>query len=138
MEQLESLTADFANAVWGNPLLILLVGGGLFFAIYSRLLPYRHVPHALGIMFGRYNNPDDVGEITHAQALAAALSGTLGLGNIAGVALAIAAGGPGAVFWIWVTALVGIATCTSSDHMAPIGPFSKRYFSASCFSSLDC
>ena len=110
MEQLETLTAAFANFVWGTPLLVLLVGGGVFFAFYSRFLPYRHIPHAVGILLGRYSNPNDEGEISHAQALAAALSGTLGLGNIAGVALAIVAGGPGAVFWMWVTAIVGIAT----------------------------
>ena len=110
MARLEALSAAFANFVWGTPLLVLLVGGGVFFAFYSRFLPYRHIVHAVGILMGRYNNPDDEGEITHAQALAAALSGTLGLGNIAGVALAIAAGGPGAVFWMWITAVVGIAT----------------------------
>ncbi|MEP5765478.1 MAG: alanine/glycine:cation symporter family protein [Halieaceae bacterium] len=110
LAELERLSAAFANLVWGTPLLVLLVGGGVFFAIYSRFLPYRHLIHALGIMVGRYDTPNEPGELTHAQALAAALSGTLGLGNIAGVALAIVAGGPGAVFWMWVSALVGIAT----------------------------
>jgi len=110
MERLEALTAAFVDFVWGTPLLVLLVGGGIYFACYSRFLPYRHIPHAIGILLGRYSNPDDEGEISHAQALAAALSGTLGLGNIAGVALAIVAGGPGAVFWMWITAIVGIAT----------------------------
>jgi len=107
---LESLSAAFADMVWGTPLLVLLVGGGIFFAFYSRFLPYRHLGHAVGIMLGRYDTPQEPGELSHAQALAAALSGTLGLGNIAGVALAIVAGGPGAVFWMWVTALVGVAT----------------------------
>jgi len=110
MDNLETLTTAFADFVWGTPLLVLMVGGGLFFAFYSRFLPYRHLPHAIGIMLGRYDTPAAEGELTHAQALAAALSGTLGLGNIAGVALAIVAGGPGAVFWMWVTAIVGIAT----------------------------
>jgi AGCS family alanine or glycine:cation symporter len=108
--ELERLSAVFANFVWGTPLLVLLVGGGLFFAFYSRFLPYRHLGHAVGIMLGRYDTPSEPGELSHAQALAAALSGTLGLGNIAGVALAIVAGGPGAIFWMWATALVGIAT----------------------------
>ena len=107
---LERYSAAFASWVWGTPLLVLLVGGGLFFAIYSRFLPYRHLVHAVGIMLGRYDTPEEPGELTHAQALAAALSGTLGLGNIAGVALAIVAGGPGAIFWMWATAVVGIAT----------------------------
>ncbi len=110
LEQLETLSAAFSDFIWGRPLLVLLVGGGVFFAIYSRFLPYRHMGHAVGIMLGRYDTPDEGGELTHAQALAAALSGTLGLGNIAGVALAIVAGGPGAVFWMWITAIVGIAT----------------------------
>ena len=110
MTDLEALAVAFADFVWGTPLLVLMVGGGLFFAFYSRFLPYRHLGHAIGIMFGRYDTPSAEGELTHAQALAAALSGTLGLGNIAGVALAIVAGGPGAIFWMWVTAVVGIAT----------------------------
>ncbi|MEQ9396333.1 alanine/glycine:cation symporter family protein [Haliea sp.] len=110
MEQLQQLSASFANAVWGTPLVVLLLGGGLFFAIYSRFLPYRHFGHAFGIMLGRHDTPDQPGELSHAQALAAALSGTMGLGNISGVALAIVAGGPGAVFWMWMSALVGIAT----------------------------
>jgi AGCS family alanine or glycine:cation symporter len=110
MSDLETLAAAFADFVWGTPLLVLMVGGGLFFAVYSRFLPYRHMIHAVGILLGRYDNPHAEGELTHRQALAAALSGTLGLGNIAGVALAIVAGGPGAVFWMWVSATVGIAT----------------------------
>ena len=69
MEQLEALTAAFANFAWGIPLLILLVSGGIFFAFYSRFLPYRHIPHAVGILPGRYNNPNN--------------EGNLGLGNIA-------------------------------------------------------
>lgn len=110
LADIERLSAVFANFVWGTPLLVLLVGGGLYFAFYSRFLPYRHMGHAVGIMLGRYDTPGAPGELSHAQALAAALSATLGLGNIAGVALAIVAGGPGAVFWMWLTALVGIAT----------------------------
>src|SRR5210317_414770 len=98
--QLEYLTAAFVDFIWGTPLLVLLVGGGLYFALFSRFLAYRHMVHAVGIMLGRYDTPREPGELTHAQALAAALSGTLGLGNIAGVALAIVAGGPGAVFWM--------------------------------------
>jgi AGCS family alanine or glycine:cation symporter len=110
METLEALSLTFVNAVWSTPLVMLLLGGGLFFALYSRGLPYRHLGHAVGIMLGRYDQPDEQGELSHGQALAAALSGTMGLGNISGVALAISAGGPGAVFWMWVSATVGIAT----------------------------
>lgn len=110
MELLQQLSATFADAVWSTPLVTLLLGGGIFFALYSRFLPYRHFGHALGIMLGKHDTPDEPGELSHAQALAAALSGTMGLGNISGVALAIVAGGPGAIFWMWVSALVGVAT----------------------------
>ena len=110
MEQIEQLSLQFVDTVWGTPLVVLLLGGGLFFALYSRFLPYRHMGHAIGIMLGRHDTPDQPGELSHGQALAAALSGTMGLGNMSGVALAIVAGGPGAVFWMWMSALAGIAT----------------------------
>ncbi len=110
MQFLEKLAQDFADMVWGVPLVTLLLLGGLFFALYSRFIPYRHLGHGLGIMLGRHNTPEQPGELTHGEALAAALSGTMGLGNISGVALAIVAGGPGAVFWMWVSAVLGIAT----------------------------
>lgn len=110
MEAVEQALVAFAGFVWGLPLVILLVGGGLFFVLYSALLPYRHFRHALRILAGRYDDPADPGHIVHFQALSTALSGTLGLGNLAGVAVAITMGGPGAVFWMWVTAVVGIAT----------------------------
>ncbi|MFT7287425.1 MAG: AGCS family alanine or glycine:cation symporter [Halieaceae bacterium] len=110
MLSLEELSQRFVDLVWGTPLVTLLLGGGLFFVVISRGLPYRHFAHAVGIMLGRHDTPDEPGEVSHAQALAAALSGTMGLGNVAGVALAIVAGGPGAVFWMWISALVGVAT----------------------------
>lgn len=100
----------FASFMWGPPLIVLLVGGGLFFLLYSRALPFRHFGHGFAILTGRYDNLSGQGTLSHFQALTTALSGTLGLGNIAGVALAITAGGPGAVFWMWLTAIVGIAT----------------------------
>jgi len=104
--------------LWGTPLIVLLVGGGIYFAVYSRMRPYRYFGHAVAILRGKYDDDEDPGDITHLQALSAALSGTLGLGNIAGVAVAIGMGGPGAVFWMWVTAVVGVATkfftCTLS------------------------
>lgn len=107
---MEALFTAFANFMWGLPLVILLVGGGLFFVLYSRGLPYRHFGHAVQILTGRFDRDGDAGDIPHAQALSTALSGTLGLGNIAGVALALTMGGPGAIFWMWVTAVIGIAT----------------------------
>ena len=91
-------------------MLLLLVGGGLFLTLYSRLQCFRFLPHAIAILRGRYDDPQAPGQINHAQALSTALSGTLGLGNIAGVAIAISTGGPGAIFWMWVTAIVGVST----------------------------
>ncbi|MDT8311487.1 MAG: alanine:cation symporter family protein, partial [Methylophaga sp.] len=107
---MEALFTGFANFMWGLPLVILLVGGGLFFVLYSGGLPYRHFGHAVQILTGRFDRDGDAGDIPHAQALSTALSGTLGLGNIAGVALAITMGGPGAIFWMWMTAVIGVAT----------------------------
>ena len=110
MTLLELFSQRFVELVWGTPLVILLLGGGCFFLVFSRALPYRYLGHAFSIMLGRYETPDQPGELSHQQALAAALSNTMGLGNVAGVALAIVAGGPGAVFWMWMSAVIGIAT----------------------------
>lgn len=107
---MEAYFSAFASFMWGLPMVLLLVGGGLFFVVYSRGRPYRHFHTALQIIGGRYDRDDDAGDIPHAQALTTALSGTLGLGNIAGVALALTMGGPGAVFWMWVTAVIGVST----------------------------
>ncbi|MFC6633208.1 alanine/glycine:cation symporter family protein [Microbulbifer taiwanensis] len=110
LSAIDSALAAFANFVWGPPLLVLLVGGGLALLIYSRGRPYRHLGHSIDLLRGKYDDPNDPGQVPHRQALSTALSGTLGLGNIAGVAIAISTGGPGAIFWMWVTALVGVAT----------------------------
>ncbi|MBW2528779.1 MAG: alanine:cation symporter family protein [Deltaproteobacteria bacterium] len=92
------------------PLLILLVGGGLLLTLYSRMLPFVGIRHAVQILQGRYDDPNEPGEITHFQALSTALAATVGMGNIGGVAIAITQGGAGAVFWMWVAAIVGMAT----------------------------
>ncbi|MGB1423015.1 MAG: alanine/glycine:cation symporter family protein [Pseudomonadales bacterium] len=102
-----AVAAEFA---WGTPLVVLILGGGLYFLGLSKLLPFRYLGHSIDLLRGRFDNPDDPGEISHFQALASALAGTIGMGNIAGVAVAIYVGGPGAIFWMWMTALVGIAT----------------------------
>lgn len=90
-------------------MLVLVIGGGLFLVFYSRLVPYRYFRHAIGITAGKYDDPNDPGEVTHLQALSAAVAATVGLGNISGVAIAIYRGGPGVVFWIWMTALIGMS-----------------------------
>ena len=110
MEVLDKIVADFASFVWGLPLLILLIGGGLYLLIRSRFLPFRYLGHAINGLRGKYDDPDDPGQINHFEALTTALSATVGMGNIAGVAVAIALGGPGAVFWMWVSAVVGMST----------------------------
>ena len=110
MTTLDAFTDTMAELAWGPWLLILIVGGGAYFLIRSRFSPYRHLPHAFALLTGKYNNPDDPGQISHLRALSAALGGTIGMGNIAGVAMAISIGGPGAIFWMWMTAIVGMAT----------------------------
>ncbi len=110
MEQLENITLAFSNFMWGTPLLILLLGGGSYFLIYSRLAPFRYFGHAIQIIRGKYDDPDEPGQINHFQALSTALSATVGMGNVSGVAVAIALGGPGAIFWMWVSAVFGVAT----------------------------
>ena len=106
----ESAVSAFAGCMWGRPLLILLLGGGIYFSFYSRFVPFKYFRHGVKILFGKYNDPNDPGEITHFQALTSALASTVGLGNISGVAIAIQMGGPGALFWMWVSAVVGMST----------------------------
>jgi AGCS family alanine or glycine:cation symporter len=96
--------------MWGYPLVILLVGGGLFFLISSGFTPFRFFLHAVDLVRGKYDNPDDPGDINHFEALSTALASTVGMGNISGVAVAIFMGGPGALFWMWMSAIVGMAT----------------------------
>jgi len=118
LDLLNSFIVDFADWIWGIPLLILLLGGGLFFTIYSRFLPYKYFGHAINVLRGKYDDPSEKGEINHYQALSTHLASTVGMGNIAGVAIAIVMGGPGAIFWMWVSAILGITTkfftCTLS------------------------
>lgn len=109
IKQLETTMGQVVGFLWGPPLVVLLVGGGLFFLLYSRLLPYRYLPQSVRLLW-RKPDHDDPGQLSHFQALSTALSGTLGMGNVSGVAIAIAMGGPGAIFWMWISALVGIAT----------------------------
>lgn len=110
MEAFDNFWSTAVDLAWGMPLVILLIGAGLFFTLVSRFLPLRSWRHSIDIMRGKYDNPDEPGEISHFQALTSALSATLGMGNIAGVAVAIAMGGPGSLFWMWVAGLVGMAT----------------------------
>ena len=110
MLYLEKLTSEFASFMWGYPLLILMMGGGVFFTVYSRFTPFRFFKHGIKILLGQYDNSEDPGDLTHFQALSTALASTVGMGNISGVAVAISMGGPGALFWMWISAFVGMST----------------------------
>ncbi len=129
MNRLESILVAFGDYAWGPWLVALLLGGGLFFLLYSRLLPFRYFGHAINILRGKYDSAEDAGDITHFRALSSALAGTIGLGNIGGVAVAIHTGGPGAIFWMWVGAFVGIATKFFTCTLAVLyrGPDSRGH-----------
>ncbi len=110
MEQFDAFWSAAVDIAWGLPLVILLVSAGIYFTIAGGLIPFRKLGHAINILRGLYDDPDDPGEINHFQALSSALSATIGMGNIAGVAIAVSLGGPGAIFWMWVAGLVGMST----------------------------
>ena len=111
MDLINNFFANLSNFLWGNfGVANLVIGGGIFFLFYSKLTPFRYFKHAFDILLGKYDDPDDDGQISHFQALSTALSSTVGIGNIAGVAVAISLGGPGALFWMWISAIVGMAT----------------------------
>jgi len=118
MEKLNHILSAIDGFVWGPFTIVLLVGTGLFLTVRLLFIQVRHLGHAMACLLGKYDQPEDNGDISHFKALATALSATIGTGNIAGVATAIAAGGPGAVFWMWITALVGMATKFTSCTLA--------------------
>ncbi|MFQ5463002.1 MAG: alanine/glycine:cation symporter family protein, partial [Phycisphaerae bacterium] len=109
MADLQQFAADFVGLVWSTPLFYLLLACGLIFSVATKFAQWRILTHGLDCVRGRFDNPEDTGQISHFQALCAALSATIGLGNIAGVAVALSLGGPGAVFWMWVVGLFGMA-----------------------------
>ncbi|MDA0330199.1 MAG: sodium:alanine symporter family protein [Gemmatimonadetes bacterium] len=99
-------------------MVILLLGTGLYLTVRTGFVQIRRLGHGFAVITGRYDDPDDPGDVSHFQALTTALSATVGIGNIAGVAMAIHWGGPGALFWMWVTALLGMATKYSEVTLA--------------------
>lgn len=110
MESLTSLLNTLSSFIWGKFTLVLILGVGIYLTLGLRCIPWRKtIPYAFSLLFkGRKGTGD--GEISPWQALMTAMSATIGTGNIAGVATAIFIGGPGAIFWMWITALVGMAT----------------------------
>ena len=110
MGSIEKATVWFSSFIWGIPLLIIVMGGGLFFMIYSKFSPFLYLRHAINILRGKYDESHEEGQISHYEALSTAIASTVGMGNISGVAVAISMGGPGAIFWMWVSAFVGMTT----------------------------
>ncbi len=109
MTFIEPYVVAFSDLAWSY-VFYLVIGGGALLLLYSRFTPFRYVKHAFDLIRGRYDDPSDPGDVSHFKALVSALSATIGMGNISGVAIAITTGGPGAVFWMWVSAFVGMAT----------------------------
>ena len=126
-EQLTAWTGDLSGLLWGSPVtLLVLLGTGFYLTVRMGLVQVRGFRHAIDLVGGKYSSHKDVGEVSHFQALSTALSATVGTGNIAGVATAISLGGPGALFWMWVTAVFGMATkfteCTLSLKFRQVAP----------------
>jgi alanine or glycine:cation symporter, AGCS family len=120
-ERCESMTefiTKLSDIIWGPPLLILIVGTGLYLTFRITFLQFSKLPYALKLAFSKKQDQTSEGDISHFQSLMTALAATIGTGNIAGVATAVVLGGPGAVFWMWITALVGMATKYSEALLA--------------------
>ncbi|MDG2915391.1 sodium:alanine symporter family protein [Bisgaard Taxon 10/6] len=107
---MESILSAVDSFIWGPPLLILLSGTGLYLTLRLGFIQFRHLPRAFVYMFKRESGAGQAGDVSAFAALCTALSATIGTGNIVGVATAIKAGGPGALFWMWLVALLGMAT----------------------------
>lgn len=118
LQSVEYFLEIAVGMLWGLPTVCLLVGAGLYFTIYLGGIQLRAFGHAINIVRGRYDHASDPGEISHFRALCTALSATVGLGNIAGVAVAIKAGGPGATVWMILVGLLGMATKYSECSLA--------------------
>ncbi|MDG2423609.1 MAG: alanine/glycine:cation symporter family protein [Phycisphaerales bacterium] len=113
MDGFNDFLGEINDVIWTNWMLYILLGTGLLFTLWSGISQWRSLTHGVTVTAGKYDDPNDPGAISHFQALSAALSATVGLGNIAGVAIAIALGGPGAVFWMWVIGIIGMSLKTT-------------------------
>ncbi len=110
LDKIGQFIINAAEVLCGYPLFFLLIGGGLYLFISSGAVSLRRLPAALRELRTKQDRKADNGQISSVQALASVVAATVGLGNIAGVAIALVMGGPGAIFWMWVSALVGMAT----------------------------
>ncbi len=115
---IDKIISEISSFVWSYPLLLILIGGGLYLLIISRFIPFKYFFHAIDIIRGKFDDKKSDGEISHFQALTTALSATVGMGNIAGVAVAISIGGPGAIFWMWISGLIGMSTKFFTSSLA--------------------
>lgn len=119
MQDFNEILATTAAYVWW-PVLFLIIGGGLFFLFYSGGVQYKYFFHAIHVLRGKYDDANAPGQISAYKALSTALASTVGMGNLAGVAAAIALGGPGALFWMWVTSLIGMSTNFFTSTLASL------------------
>jgi len=108
LKAIDNVVVMYNQYIGGYLLLLMLIPTGIYFAFKFKIINIRKLPHAIKIISGKYDKEEDVGDINHFKALTTALSATIGTGNIVGVALAIYFGGPGAIFWMWVTGLLGM------------------------------
>lgn len=119
LQTLTDWTGQLAGLLWGNVLtLAVLLGVGLYLTVKFNFVQIRGFKHSFALIRGKHKQAESVGEVSHFQALSTALSATVGTGNIAGVATAISLGGPGALFWMWVTAFFGMATKFAESTLA--------------------
>ena len=119
METLTQIVQFLDSIVWWGPTIgtekipiavMALLGTGMFLTVRLGFIQLRRLGHGVAVTSGKYDDPNEPGDVSHFQALSTALSATVGIGNIAGVAMAIHFGGPGALFWMWMTAFLGMAT----------------------------
>ncbi len=129
--KIREIVEFLSSLIWNFPekapiMVVLLLGAGVFITVYLGFIQIRKFWHSWEVISGKYDNPEEEGDISHFQALSAALSATVGIGNIAGVATAIHYGGPGALFWMWITAIFGMALkyaeCTLSLYYRKVNP----------------
>ena len=112
MDSADHILSQIAGLVWGPFMLLLIMGVGIYLTVHTRFLAWRKLPYALSLVFGKeaHKKEKGAGEVSSFGSLATALAATIGTGNIAGVATAMVLGGPGALVWMWISALFGLTT----------------------------
>ena len=127
---LSDILGKAVQIIWFYPVVLLCIGCGILFTIRFNFVQFRGFSHAIALLKGTYDNPNEPGHISHFQAVMAALSGTIGLGHIAGVAIAFSIGGPGTIFWMWLVGILGMATkfveCTLGTKYRNVNPVTKE------------